>query len=222
MQGFATRLGTLHMTFMSRWMKRINQWHLFIRVPFFRILVKCVACLMLWIPINFTSHLQSWDDISLTLETVTPTMGLTIPKLEPWTLSEYRPRPAWRSVRQPLKQRKTSVIEKAGIAEVDEEVDEDEDMGFGLFDDDAPAAPMTRRAMRITSKGDINATFIVPGLISVPSDGETHNVTVCELALNAVMSWVSVPKSSLKAHLTVCILVPVNFPTHTNDWGRPR
>jgi len=47
MQGFATRLGTLHMTYMSRWMKRINQWHLFIKVPFFKILAKYVACPLL-------------------------------------------------------------------------------------------------------------------------------------------------------------------------------
>ena len=164
--------------------------------------------------INVTPRLQPWDDISLTLETVTPTMGQTIPTLEPWTLSEYRPRPAWRAV---ATRRRRSVKEEV---EVDAEVDEDDDMGFGLFGDEpAPAAPM---AMRITSKGDISATFIVPGLISVPSDGETHSVTVCELALNAVMSWVAVPKSNLKAHMMVCICALVYCPTDTNDWGRPR
>jgi len=110
--------------------------------------------------------------------------------------------------------RGTSVMEKAKLAEENE----DEEIGFVLFDGEpAQAAPMKKREMCITSKGDINATFIVPGLISVPSDGETHNVTVCELALNAVMSWISVPKSNLRAHLTVCILVPVYCPTDTND-----
>lgn len=63
---------------------------------------------------------------------------------------------------------------------------------------------MPKRVMRVTSKGDISASFAVPGLIAVPSDGASHNVTVCELALDAVMSWVSVPKKNARAHLMVC------------------
>ena len=34
---------------------------------------------------------QSWENVSLTLETATPTFGLAIPELTPWWLSEYRP-----------------------------------------------------------------------------------------------------------------------------------
>ena len=60
-----------------------------------------------------------------------------------------------------------------------------------------------KRVMRVTSKGDVSASFTVPGLIAVPSDGASHNVTVCELALDVVMSWVSVPKKSATVHLMV-------------------
>ena len=156
--------------------------------------------------------LQPWDDISLTLETVTPTVGLNVPKLEPWTLSEYRPRPALRvhMANSSRRHRQASVTEVLGFAG---EYNDEEEIAFD--GEPAQAAPMKKRAMCITSKGDINATFVVPGLISVPSDGETHNVTVCELTLDAVMSWVSVPKSNLKAHLTVCILVTIYCHTGT-------
>jgi hypothetical protein len=74
--------------------------------------------------------------------------------------------------------------------------EEEELMGYG-------APPMPKRSVVVTSKGDITATFSIPGLITIPSDGVSHNVTITELELDAEMSWVSVPKKSAKAHLTV-------------------
>ena len=73
--------------------------------------------------------------------------------------------------------------------------DEEELMGY--------AAPMRNRGVVVSSKGDITATFSIPGLITIPSDGASHNVTITELELDADMSWISVPKKSPKAHLTV-------------------
>jgi len=63
---------------------------------------------------------------------------------------------------------------------------------------------MRNRGLVVSSKGDITATFSVPGLMTIPSDGASHNVTITQLELEAVMSWISVPKKSPKAHLTVC------------------
>lgn len=54
-----------------------------------------------------------------------------------------------------------------------------------------------------SSKGDISATFQVPGLITIPSDGTAHNVTIAELSLDAVMSWIAVPKKDTRVHLKV-------------------
>jgi len=51
------------------------------------------------------------------------------------------------------------------------------------------------------SKGNISATFQVPGLIHIPSDGIVHNVTIAKLDLDAKMSWVCVPKKDTKTHL---------------------
>jgi len=65
------------------------------------------------------------------------------------------------------------------------------------------ALPMRNRGVVVSSKGDITATFSIPGLITIPSDGASHNVTITELELDAEMSWISVPKKSPKAHLTV-------------------
>lgn len=62
---------------------------------------------------------------------------------------------------------------------------------------------MPNRGLVVSSKGDINATFTIPGLLTVPCDGASHNMTITTLHLDARMSWVSVPKASLKSHLSV-------------------
>jgi len=83
-------------------------------------------------------------------------------------------------------------------AEVSEEEDEEEeDMRF----EDEPAV---RHAFaNVKSKGDLSIAYPVPGLITVPSDGEMHNVIIRNLDLPASLSWVSVPKKDIRAHLTV-------------------
>ncbi|EFI27220.1 hypothetical protein CC1G_15048 [Coprinopsis cinerea okayama7 len=50
-------------------------------------------------------------------------------------------------------------------------------------------------------KGDISATFVVPGLMTVPSDNVAHIVTIAELGLDAEMEWVSVPKRDIRVYL---------------------
>ena len=64
-------------------------------------------------------------------------------------------------------------------------------------------ARMEHRKLTVMSKGNVSATFQVPGIISIPSDGNAHNVTIAQLKLNATMSWVCVPKVDTKVHLKV-------------------
>jgi len=73
------------------------------------------------------------------------------------------------------------------------------------YDEDGSVSsvPIVNRDFLVSSKGDINASFSVPGLISIPSDDDSHNVTIVELLLDASMSWISIPKKDTKAHLTV-------------------
>lgn len=70
-------------------------------------------------------------------------------------------------------------------------------------EDDSRSVVMDNRDFLVSSKGDINASFSVPGLISIPSDNDSRNVTIVELRLDALMSWISIPKKEAKAHLTV-------------------
>ena len=61
------------------------------------------------------------------------------------------------------------------------------------------------RGLDVSSQGNVSATFQVPGLISIPSDDIFHNVTITKLSLDAMMSWVCVPKNDTKTHLNVSL-----------------
>lgn len=145
---------------------------------------------------------ESWDDIPLTLETASPTFGVDIPTLSPWNLSVYRPvmykMKASASYSRGGAMRR-SMIQPAGMG-VESDLGGQRDLALA-FDEDDGAETMEHRSLAVTSKGGISATFKVPGPITVPSDGASHNVTVAQLKLDASMSWVSVPKIDAKTHL---------------------
>jgi len=65
----------------------------------------------------------------------------------------------------------------------------------------ASGPSIRHRNVSVDSKGNINATFRVPRVSTVPTDGTSHNVTVVKLDLDAIMSWVAIPKVDAKTHL---------------------
>ena len=159
----------------------------------------------------YTSCAQNWDDVSLTLETAIPTFGLKIPQLEPWTLSTYRPSPPPPFVlvqyaSAPTRKRRISAprSERRKPTSVSQS-------SCDYEDNDRRASSIDNRDFLVSSKGDINASFSVPGLISIPRDYDARNVTIVELALDASMSWISIPKKEAKAHLTVSFLALTFF-----------
>ena len=135
---------------------------------------------------------QAWNDVPLTLETATPTFGINIPALSPWTLSVSKPM-VMASKSRGYKAK--SIIRERSATNFEES---DDDMGFGLFDGE----PTWHSSMTASSKG-ISATYRVPGLINIPSDNASHSVTIVQLKLDSTMSWVAVPKVDLKMHLKV-------------------
>ncbi|TEB24527.1 hypothetical protein FA13DRAFT_1756801 [Coprinellus micaceus] len=143
---------------------------------------------------------EDWTDIPVTLETATPTFGLSLPVLGTWNLSVYKPPPPL-----PHSEYKKSKSLKPGAARflrsrkasAEEESEEDDDMGFGTVRRGAFAS--------VTSQGNVNATFRVPGLISIPSDGVSHNVTIVSLKPEARLAWMTVPSVDTKVHLTTRI-----------------
>jgi hypothetical protein len=75
-------------------------------------------------------------------------------------------------------------------------------MGFGLFD--GPDEPeMVHVGGQVTSKGDVNASFGIPGTSNIPSDGESHNITIVKLDLPLEREWVTLPRKELHVHMMV-------------------
>jgi hypothetical protein len=132
---------------------------------------------------------EDWNDVPLTLETATPTFGVNLPTLTPWTLSVYSPAPV-------------GYIRARGAGPLASEL-----------------RPMTAKnlighcEMQVSSKGYVSATFSVPGQINIPSDNVGHNVTIVNLTLDATMNWVSIPKKDTRVHLKA------SFPVIHSMWG---
>ena len=55
----------------------------------------------------------------------------------------------------------------------------------------------------VSTKGNVAATFRVPGLINVPNDGGKHNVTIIQLKFNASLLWYTIPKADARVYLKV-------------------
>ncbi|KAF8959143.1 hypothetical protein BDZ97DRAFT_1839119 [Flammula alnicola] len=145
---------------------------------------------------------EDWDDVPLTLETATPTFGVGVPTLTPWTLSIYRPT-HFRGKALPLRSRPQMMAMSAmlGSAPGAAPPPQVEDFLLDMSESDGGQQSMQHRGLQVSSKGAVSATFGVPGLISIPSDAVGHSVTIVRLGLEADMSWVCVPKKDSRVHL---------------------
>lgn len=132
---------------------------------------------------------EDWVDVPLTLETATPTFGLEVPTLIPWNISIYH---------QP------QILERS-FAAMSVRSSAPPGRGSGGRRGIPNQPVMQEIHLDVSSTGNVNATFQVPGLISIPSDGIIHNVTIAKLTLDAAMSWVCVPKKDTKTHLNAKI-----------------
>ncbi|CAA7265466.1 unnamed protein product [Cyclocybe aegerita] len=137
---------------------------------------------------------EDWDDVPLTLETATPTFGVGVPVLTPWTLSVYRPEIYF-------KKRALPTAPMMGAPPPPPPGPLPVPMFSRRSSSSSEDAEIQYRGLQVSSKGNVSATFGVPGLISIPSDGEGHNVTIVKLSLDADMSWVCVPKKDSRVHL---------------------
>lgn len=81
---------------------------------------------------------------------------------------------------------------------------------------------ITHRETVVANQGNLNASFQVPGFITVPSDNEVHTVTVVELQLEATMAWIGIPRAVPKVHIKVgCSRILLGVMCLNNDL-RPR
>lgn len=77
----------------------------------------------------------------------------------------------------------------------------DADMGTGSYQE------IEHRGLHVSSKGTVSATFGIPGLITISSDGFGRNLTIFKLVLDADMSWVCVLKKGTCVHLKLLLFL---------------
>ncbi|KDQ32708.1 hypothetical protein PLEOSDRAFT_1110237 [Pleurotus ostreatus PC15] len=139
---------------------------------------------------------ESWDNVSLTLETVTPTFSAALPRLDSWRVGVYKP-PLTSGTSMPVFRLQSTGMSGDNI---------------GGWDSKRSRISITHRETVVANQGNLNASFQVPGFITVPSDNEVHTVTVVELQLEATMAWIGIPRAVPKVHIKAKIKNASNFP----------
>ncbi|KAJ6555017.1 hypothetical protein DFH09DRAFT_1038356 [Mycena vulgaris] len=149
---------------------------------------------------------ESWEDVPLMLQTSTPHFGIGIPQLTPWNLTVPVPVvvPVMPQTQQPiiiasLRRSRSRSRSRSPRSRTRRNYSPSPSPPYG-------APPMQFRGASVTSGGNVSATFRIPGLVSIPSDGETHHFTIVQLNLKAAMSWICVPKLDTKAHINAKII----------------
>ncbi|KAF8920851.1 hypothetical protein CPB85DRAFT_1372857 [Mucidula mucida] len=115
-------------------------------------------------------------------ETISPSFGVAVPTLMPWTVSVSR-----------LGKGGSKRCRRILPDNVDSDSDEDD------FD------KMDHIHAYVDSSGKLSQTYRIAGLVSIPADGSERTFTITEMHLDAAMSWISVPKVEPKAHLNARI-----------------
>ncbi|KAJ7183536.1 hypothetical protein C8R46DRAFT_1067220 [Mycena filopes] len=149
---------------------------------------------------------ESWDNVDLRLETSTPTFGLGVPTLSPWNLDIYREISTPIIISQP----QMAMVYLTSLRHSRSRSRSRSSRSRRSRSRSPPRADIAPNPMKgvdapVTSTGNVNATFRVPGLVSIPCDDAAHNFTIVELQPQAAMSWVAVPKRETKTHLTAHI-----------------
>jgi len=92
--------------------------------------------------------------------------------------------------------------------EEEEEEQSDEDMGFCLFGDETPPAPVVPlpqlgQSAAVISKSPMTVSYTVEALTTIPSDGLSYKVLVAIIPFEAVIAHVTTPRKSPIAYLQV-------------------
>ncbi|KAK7043126.1 hypothetical protein VNI00_008480 [Paramarasmius palmivorus] len=134
---------------------------------------------------------ELWENVPLTLETANPTYGLSLPTLHQWNISVYKPTPPPPVPSAPGGQSKSVAYSMTPASSVTSTE----------LESYSSLSGMDHATTRVESKGTMSATFRVPGLVDIPSDGGERSFTIVELELNALMTWFSVPNIDTRVHL---------------------
>jgi hypothetical protein len=150
---------------------------------------------------------QFWKNATLTLETVTPSLSMTPPRITSWHL--------W--VREPRSQYPTAMAHAGipmGIMGQPPVIFSGESRSHSRPRSRSPrrrsySPPPRMQHLQVaaTDNGGVMATFKVPGVVNLPSDAQQHNMTIAQLDLQADFIWYTIPSQDTRTFIKVSILI---------------
>lgn len=160
--------------------------------------------------------LQDWNDVALTLETTTPSYGVNIPTLNPWWIN-IQPVFYKGGARKSASKSLSFSMRAPGSAQYDYDrglalestIDSISSNLSGVLMRGGSVPTLTERETIVETKGGngVIASFQVPGIVNIPSDGTAHTFTIVKLDLSATLSWLAVPKQEQKVHLQASLML---------------
>jgi uncharacterized protein (TIGR02231 family) len=137
---------------------------------------------------------EDWDGVKLKLSTARPQAGAAPPELEPKFVDFYEP---YVPAPQPLR-----AAAPAAVAEVEAGALRDEAEFKAAFEEvEEHAYPPDITEAEVESAGPA-VTYAVPGLPSIPADGEPHIVGVSSHRFGGELSYVVIPEHAEVAYLS--------------------
>jgi uncharacterized protein (TIGR02231 family) len=134
---------------------------------------------------------EDWADVNLKLSTARPQAGAAPPELEPKYVDFYEPYVAAPVAAQ------AKAVARAGVAAVEEP----EELAHVEADLEPAAYYEAEQAEAAVEARGPAVTFVVPGLPSVPADGEPHVVAVSSHRFRGELAYVIVPEHAEAAYL---------------------
>ncbi len=125
---------------------------------------------------------EDWADVALALSTARPALAATIPELKPWYIGMPLPPPAPPQARA---MKMHAAMAPAPAAET---------MAPGAGMVEEPAQALAEEVTATVDTSGTAVTYLVPGTVTVPTDGAPHKVTVARYALEPKLDYVSAPK----------------------------
>lgn len=141
---------------------------------------------------------EDWDNVQLKLSTAQPGIGGTQPKLKPWRIDFYLPRP-------PAKDRK--VRAKTALASMKKMMKTGEKEKFSLEDSLEMEIPEAKVETKATS-----VVFAIAGANTIKSNNEQHRVTILIKDFPAHFRYSAVPKLTPYAYLKAKVINQTDFP----------
>lgn len=141
---------------------------------------------------------EDWNDISLSISTAQVQIAGNTPTLLPWYIKKYIPAPP-RTVSRNISAKKSKRMMKANIESADEE--------FGAIPEaEQMAAPEVAVEKRGTSTG-----YTISGKSVIPSNTDTHKLSIGTVKLTADFEYSIVPDKSSYAYLTAKVINKSEF-----------